>query len=514
MRKDGKGKVFLIGAGPGDPGLITVKGKRHLEMCDAVIYDNLLASELVISIPYQTEKYHVGKKAGVHPVPQDEINKLMLKLAREGKCVARLKGSDPLIFGRGGEEARFLKENDIPFEIITGVTSGIAGPAYAGIPCTDRVLASSVVFVTGHKASDKYKSSVAWEWLAKAKNCTVVIYMGVGEIANIVEKLIDNGMDPETPAAIVERGTYPSQRNVITTLCLLPKKVASENVKPPALFVIGEVCTLQPWLEWFVDKPLLGVRVMVTRPADQSMELYAELRELGAEPMPYPTIATEAWHDEEGWEALRNSPDKNSWLIFTSENGVRYFFQQFANRLGDVRYLSRFKIAAIGSATSRSLAEHNLEPDFIPSKATSEVLTAEMKKLTDVKEATVIRVRGNLAGDTIEKGLPEVGVKVIPLTTYRTFHPDWPDGLKEKLFETPPHAILFTSASTVKGMNHNLSDDEIKQITSGAKIFSLGPMVSDTLSKNGFAITAKAEKHDLEGLIATLLEHYQKNQSK
>ena len=508
MRKNGKGMVFLIGAGPGDPGLITVKGKRHLEMCDAVIYDNLLAPELVVAIPYKTEKYYVGKKAGVHPVPQEEINKLMLKLAREGKCVARLKGSDPLIFGRGGEEARFLKEHDIPFEIITGVTSGIAGPTYAGIPCTDRELASSVVFVTGHKASDKYKSSVAWEWLAEAKNCTVVIYMGVGEIANIVEKLIENGMDPETPAAIIERGTFPSQRNVMTTLRLLPNKTASENIKPPALFVIGQVCTLQPWLEWFVDKPLLGIRVMVTRPVDQSMELYADLRELGAEPMPYPTIATEAYHDDAGWDGLRGSSDKNSWLIFTSENGVRFFFEQFGHRFGDVRYLSRFKIAAIGSATSRSLTEHYLEPDFVPSKATSEVLAAEMKKLKTVQGATVIRVRGNLAGDAIEKELPEAGAKVIPLTTYRTFHPDWPDGLKDKLFETPPHAILFTSASTVKGLSHNLTEDEIKRIKSEAKIFSLGPMVSDALVEHGFEITAKAEKHDLDGLISTLLEYY------
>jgi uroporphyrinogen III methyltransferase/synthase len=510
MNKKGTGKVFLIGAGPGDPGLITVKGKQHLEMCDAVIYDNLLAPELVVSIPSETEKYYVGKKAGNHPVPQEKINELMLRLAKEGKCVARLKGSDPLIFGRGGEEARFLKENGIPFEIVTGVTSGIAAPAYAGIPCTDRHLASSVVFVTGHKASDKYKTSVAWEWLAKAQNCTIVIFMGVGEIASIVEKLTTNGMSPDTPAAIVERGTFPSQRTIITTVKELPAKVTAKSVKPPALFVIGEVCNLQQWLEWFTDRPLLGLRVMVTRPADQSESLYNELRKLGAEPMPYPTIATEAFHDEPGWDALKKSPDENSWLVFTSENGVRYFFRQFASRLGDIRYLARFNIAAIGTGTSRSLLEHNLEADIIPPQATVDVLADEMKGHVKLMDATIIRVRGNLAGDTLEKTVSEAGATVIPLTVYRTFHPDWPDGLKEKLFETPPHAILFTSASTVKGLKQNLSDDEIKQITTDAKIFSLGPMVSQTLTDHGFEITGMAEEHTIPGLINTLLDFYSK----
>jgi len=510
MGKNGKGKVFLIGAGPGDPGLITVKGKRHLEQCDAVIYDNLLAPELVVSIPRKTEKYYVGKRAGVHPVPQEEINELMLRLARKGKCVARLKGSDPLIFGRGGEEAKFLKEHGIPFEIITGVTSGIAGPAYCGIPCTDREKASFVMFLTGHKASDKLKTSVPWEWVAEAKGGTIVIYMGVGEIANIVGRLIENGMSPDLPAAVIERGTYPSQRAIVSNLRQLPDKVKSENIKPPALFVLGEVCTLQPWLEWFTDLPLLGIRVMVTRPAEQAAGLYAELRELGAEPMPFPTIAIEGYHDEDGWSRFRDIPDGPAWLIFTSENGVRHFFDQFPHRLGDIRYLSRFHIAAIGTATSRALLDRHLEPDFVPSKATSEVLADEMKKLSNVKNSTIIKVRGNLAGDVIEKTMPEAGAEVIPLTVYRTFYPDWPDGLKEKLFDTPPHAILFTSASTVKGLSHNLTDDEIQKITSDANIFSLGPMVSRALKERGFEYVAEATPHDLTGLVKSLLDYYGK----
>jgi uroporphyrinogen-III synthase len=249
---------------------------------------------------------------------------------------------------------------------------------------------------------------------------------------------------------------------------------------------------------------------MVTRPADQSADLYFDLRQLGAEPMPFPTIATESFHDEPGWEAVKDCLDKDAWLVFTSENGVRYFFDQFVSRFGDIRYLGRFKIAAIGTGTSRALMKYHLEPDFVPSRSTVEVLSDEMKKMADIKGATLIRIRGNLANDHMEKTMPETGVTVIPLTVYRTFHPDWPDGLKEKLFDTPPHAILFTSASTVKGLSHNLTEDEIKQITTDAKIFSLGPMVSETLRKRGFELTREATPHDLPGMIATLLDFYQK----
>ncbi len=504
------GKVYLIGAGPGDPGLITVKGKQLLDKCQAIIYDNLVPSELIVALPDDVQRFYVGKKAGVHPVPQEKINELMLKLAREGCCVARLKGSDPLIFGRGGEEAKFLKEHGIPFEIVTGVTSGVAGPNYAGIPCTDRYLASSVIFLTGHKASDKYKSSVAWEWVAEAKNCTVVIYMGVGEIANIVRRLINNGMAADTPAAIIERGTFPSQRIFTGNLRRLPDIVAAENVTPPALFVIGQVVTLRPWLDWFDGRPLSGIRVMVLRPADQAGDLYERLRELGAEPMPYPTIATATYDDPDGWSRmLKTSADKN-WLVFTSANGVRYFFDQFVHKAGDIRHLARFKIAVVGPATSQALLERHVEADFVASRATGDDLAHEMAEQIDLSGAVVIRVRGDLARTTIEDTLPASGATVIPLTVYRTYHRVWPDGFKDKLFDHPPHAVLFTSASTVKGLADNLTDDELHMLMSDAKIFSLGPMVTRTLTEVGFESTREANPHTIPGLIDTLLDIYTK----
>lgn len=508
MSEGKNGKVYLIGAGPGDPGLITVRGKELLYSCDAVLYDNLVSPEFIIAIPESTEKHYVGKKAGDHPVPQEKINELLLKLAREGKSVARLKGSDPLIFGRGGEEAKYLKEHGVEFEILTGVTSGIAGPAYAGIPCTDRNLASKVLFVTGHKSSDKLKSTVAWDWVAKIKNGTVVIYMGVNEIPNITAQLIENGMNPDTSAAVVERGTFPSQRVFTATLKELPDVVKKENVKPPALFVLGAVVDLQPYLEWFAVRPLLGLRVLVTRASAQAKDLYQKLRELGAEPLPYPTIATRVFEDKMNWNEFSKFQNDKKWLIFTSENGVRYFMEKFSEKFDDIRALAGFKIAAIGAGTSNLLKEYRLPTDFMPSKATVNILVDEMPKAVDLKDATVVRVRGNLADDLIEKAYPVLGAEVLPLTTYETYYPTWPEGLKMKLLDYPPDAILFTSGSTMKGLHHNLSKDEVDSIIQNAKIFSIGPKASAVLESEGVRVTREAKVQNIDGLLDELLDYY------
>lgn len=508
MNKIKTGVVYLIGAGPGDPGLITVRGRELLFSCDAVIYDHLVADELIIQVRPEVELHYVGKKAGDHPVPQEKINELMLRLARGGKNVARLKGSDPLVFGRGGEEAKFLKEHGIKFEIVTGVTSGIAAPAYAGIPCTDREKASFVLFVTGHKSSQKLKSAVPWEWVAKAQGGTLVIYMGVGEIENISHRLIKYGLSPDTPAAVIERGTYPSQRVVISDVQKMAGVVQANNIQPPALFVIGQVVDLRPWLEWFDHCPLCGVRVMVTRPADQAADLYKKLRELGAEPMPYPTIATEPNLDMSGWEAFKNITTRNNWLIFTSENGVRYFFDQYSSHFCDIRRLAGFKIAAIGQGTESALARYHLAADFVPIKFTVNDLASEFTKKHNITKANIIRIRGNLANDTFENETIKAGAKVTPITVYNTFHPNWPDGMKEKLFEHPPHAIMFTSGSSVRGLFHNLNKDEVYQLTKNAGVFSLGPMVSQIIEEHGLKITAQADEYTIDGLIKILQDHF------
>jgi uroporphyrin-III C-methyltransferase len=242
--------VYLVGAGPGDPDLITVKAKCLLEQCDVVVYDALIPYELVATLPAEVERRYVGKKAERHSLPQQEINDLLVRLASRGNRVVRLKGGDPFVFGRGGEEAKYLREHGIPYEIVPGITSGVAAPAFAGIPCTDREEASHVTFVTGHKAVEKLSSSVPWDWVAGARNGTLVIYMGVSEIPKIVDRLLAGGMPPDTPVAAVERGTFPTQRTAITTLSELPDKVVELGVKPPTIFVIGKIVNLQKKLEW------------------------------------------------------------------------------------------------------------------------------------------------------------------------------------------------------------------------------------------------------------------------
>ena len=260
------GIVYLAGAGPGDPDLVTVKTYNLLRQCDAVVYDYLIPDELITTLPENVEKYYVGKVGGKNSTPQNDINDLIISLAKSGKNVVRLKGSDPLVFGRGGEEAKVLAQNGINFEIIPGVTAGISASTYAGIPVTDRNLASWVMFVTGHKAKEKLTSSVQWDWIAKGEKGTIVIYMGVSQIGSIAADLIENGMDSDTPAAVVERTSFPTQRTHTSTLKDLPQMVIDKNVKAPAIFIIGEVVKLREYIDWFGKKPLHGLRVLVTRP--------------------------------------------------------------------------------------------------------------------------------------------------------------------------------------------------------------------------------------------------------
>lgn len=502
------GKVYLIGAGPGDPGLITVKGKRYLEASDVVIHDNLVPDELVATLSPDVVKHYVGKRAGKPCISQKVINDLMVKHARQGQTVARLKGSDPFIFGRGGEEAKHLTEHGIPYEVIPGVTSGIAAPAYAGIPATDRNLASYVLLVTGHKAREKLKSTVPWDWLAKAKGGTIVIYMGVREIGNISKELIANGMDPKIPAAAIERGTFPTQKIAATTLEALPELVKIKGIVPPALFVIGHVVELKDYIKWFKDKPLLGTRIMVTRASEQAKELYEQLRDLGAEVQPYPTIGIRELNEPQGWNRFKQIDRTVKWLLFTSETGVLHFMKQFFEYVGDVRNLGDFRIAAIGKGTARYLKERGLTPDFIPEKATGADFAEEIAGKYDLTDAAVARIRGTMASDEMEQRLSETGAEVIPLTVYKTYHPKWPDGFIERLMEHLPDGIMFTSGSTVRGLYDNLPDEQVKTLTDHADVFSIGPATSKVIRRHGIEVTLEADPHNLNAMIEQVVTHF------
>lgn len=505
-----KGIVYLVGAGPGDPDLITVKAARILERCDAVVYDNLVPIELIATLPKGVEVSYVGKISGQHSHSQKAINEQLAALALEGKTVVRLKGGDPFVFGRGGEEAQHLREHGIRYEVVPGITAGQAAPEYSGIPITDRRTASFAILVTGHSATEKSDSSVPWEWVGKARDGTLIIYMGVAEIEGIVTRLIDAGMPPDVASAAIERGTYPTQRLVTAPLSDLPSRVKEQGMRPPVIFVVGEVVNMAETLRWFDEKPLFGIRVMVTRPADQAISLYRELRDLGAEVLPYPTIATRMKHDPPAWESVKKASGDRRWIVFTSENGVRYFMEQWRQQMGDVRGFARYRIAAVGAGTARALDSHNLSADFIPTEATTLELARQLASEPGLPGSIVVRVRGNLADDTIERILMEAGASVLPLPVYETYHPVWSDEMVKKLLTHPPDAVILTSGSSAEGLAAVLGGNELEEVTARARIFSIGPSTSRTIQSLGMHVDHESSVHTIPAMVEDLVSFYGK----
>ena len=508
------GKVFLVGAGPGDPGLVTEKAARLLRSCDAVVYDRLVPLELVVALPSRIERHFVGKSSKGHSLPQDQINTLLVDLARKGSNVVRLKGGDPFVFGRGGEEALYLKERGIPFEVVPGVTAGVAVSAYAGIPVTHRKKSVFTIFLTAHEAEDKNESQIPWDWLGKVRNGSIVGYMGVKQLPRTVEALIASGLSSDTPAALIERGTTGIQKRIVAVLKDLPGLARENKISPPALFIVGEIVTLADDLSWFGVGVLAGKIVMVTRPADQAEEMYAMLRGYGAEILPLPTIATSENRDDPGWDALNSIfrqsrlPDDKKWLVFTSENGVRYFIWQLLSQNHDFRALGGFSIAAVGRGTARALDKYGLKADFIPSKATTAALATELSEHLSGSKAKVIRIRGNLGDDRVEKTLQSVGAHVTPLAVYETHRAEWDAGMWAALEEETPDLITFTSGSTVSGLVEILGREQAKRLTDKALVASIGPMTTQIATDAGIEVDLEAETYSVPGLVDAIVRHY------
>lgn len=501
------GKVYLIGAGPGNPELITVKAKNLLEDCDAVVYDHLVSLELIVGLPSRVERHYAGKSAGRHSLEQDEINRLLLDLALQGKTVARLKGGDPFIFGRGGEEAIHLKQNGIPFEIVPGITAGAAAPASAGIPLTHRGKSAYTVFLTAHEAPDKEESQVPWDLFSKLENGTLVGYMGVSRLKAVAENLISGGMSGETPAGVVERGTRGTQKVVTGELANIAELAGEAGIRPPAVFVIGEVVNLRESIITEDDKPLSGRTIMITRPGDQAGEMYRKLRLLGAEALPLPTIATEEFYSPDDWENFHNL--EGGWLIFTSENGIRYFFRHFFREGCDMRSIAGFKIAVIGVGTEKALTEYGLKSDFVPSKFTLKTLAEELDEGFEWNDAAAVRVRGSLSDITLEEKLTEAGARVYPLTVYETSTAKWDAGMKAAFTEAQVDAVTFTSGSTVTGLLKILGEDGFKNFLAETAVVSIGSMTSRVIRETGIEPSVEAETHSVEGVINATLNHFQ-----
>jgi len=498
------GKVILVGAGPGDPELITLRGKRAIESADVIVYDHLASRALLDHAP-DAEKICVGKRAAQHTMKQDEINLLLAEKAEQGLTVVRLKGGDPYVFGRGSEEAEFLAGRGVPVEVVPGIPAAVGAAASAGVPLTDRRHSSSVAFVTGHEDPGKCGSSVDWAHLARGAG-TVVIYMGVRNLAEIAGKLIEHGRAADTPVSVIERATTPKQRTVRGTLADIGERAKAENIQPPAVAIIGEVNRLGGALDWFERRPLFGRTVVVTRARAQAGELAAGLRELGAGAIEVPAIAIrplESWDELDA--AVRNIAERD-WIVFTSVNGVEFFMRRLSQAGGDARSFAGVRIAAIGPATAEALAAHGLRADVQPSSYVAEALAEAMKARGDLTGKRILLARSDIARDALPKALRAVGAVVDDVAAYRTVPAEGDTAEIKKLIEQGDiDAITFTSSSAAEFFADRVGRDFISENAVRITAVSIGPVTSAALRAQGVEPAAEAAEHTIPGLIAALV---------
>jgi len=502
-----EGKVYLVGAGPGDPDLITVKGASCLKEADVVIYDFLAAPKLLRYMRPDAEAIYVGKKGGDHTLPQDKINDLIVAKAKAGHTVVRLKGGDPFIFGRGGEEAEELVAAGVAFEVVPGVTSAIAAPAYAGIPLTHRRYNTSVAFITGHEDPTKEVSTINWSNLATAVG-TLVFLMGVKNLPVITEKLMAAGRDPKTPVALVRWGTTPQQVTVTGTLETIVAAVQAADLKPPAIIVVGEVIQVRETLNWFEKRPLLGKTVVVTRARAQASDLVDRLSSLGADCLECPTIKVVPPED---WSALDVAIDKlhtYDWLVFTSVNGVSFFFERLYDKGKDVRALKDVRTAAIGPATAKRLREFGLKSDIVPETYQAESIIEAFEK-EPMAGKRVLLPRAQEARPVLPVELRKMDAVVDEIAVYRTEQAtDNVDILIERLEEGAIDVVTFTSSSTVSNFKALLPTERFEALMKGVTVASIGPITTDTAKELGFKVDITAEAFTIPGLCEAILRYF------
>lgn len=440
------GKVWLVGSGPSDEGLFTLKGKEVLEQADVVVYDKLVGQGILSMIPKKAEKIYVGKVAGNHPVPQEEINQILLNKAKEGKRVVRLKGGDPFLFGRGGEELELLVSHHIAFEVVPGVTSAIAVPAYNGIPVTHREYCSSLHIITAHKKRGSMES-LDYEKLATLDG-TLVFLMGVSALEDICNGLVQAGMDPSMPAAILEKGTTAKQRRVVATLADLPEKAMESKVQTPAIIVVGKVCKLADVFHWAEDRPLGGTRVIVTRPKKVASTFMQKLRDAGAEVIALPAIETLKLDEKKNLIQAIRIIDTYKWIVFSSEEAIAFFFDALLEEEKDVRSLSHIKFAVVGKATRKALLEKGILADYMPQKYDGWELGKGLSNILKDSQEQILLLTPKETESSCERAFLEYGIKFDKVECYQTQYTK--DDI-DKIFITEEDLVAFTSASTVKG---------------------------------------------------------------
>ena len=473
------GKIFLIGAGPGDPELITLKAVDCIKNADVVIYDYLASPALLKYAKTDSEIIYVGKKGGNHTLSQEGINDLIINKAKLGLNVARLKGGDPFIFGRGGEEAELIADNNIPFEIIPGVTSAIAAPAYAGIPLTHRDHASSVSIITGHEDPTKKDSSIEWGSFAKSLS-TLVFLMGVKNLPGIVKNLQKHGKDPQTPVALVRWGTTSKQKSVTGILENIVEKVKQAGLKSPAIIVIGSVVTLKDKLNWFEKLPLLGKKIVVTRARAQASDLIALLRKYGAECIEIPTIKINPPKDILPLKKSIDNINSFDWVIFTSVNGVKFFFDTLYSLNKDVRVLGHLKFACIGPVTKKTLKEYGIISDVLPETYRAESVVEAFSDIR-IKGKNILIPRAKKARAVLPQELKKMGAIVKEVTAYETsLVDDDKDTLVKMLENNDIDIVTFTSSSTVKNFVELLPSDKFKKLIKNGTSACIGPITEKT----------------------------------
>jgi uroporphyrinogen III methyltransferase/synthase len=502
----GKGFVYLVGAGPGRADLITVRGAEVLRKADCIIYDKLANPALLSFAGEGAEIIHVPKRTGGNSVTQDEINKLLLEKALAGLTVMRLKGGDPCIFGRCSEELAVLIEHGIGFEIVPGITAGIAVSAYAGIMLTDREYSSQVIFVTGHEAPGRQKTNIDWPLLAKL-NGTIVFYMGVGKLDYITAQLMENGMAPDTPAAIIADATFPTQRITKAKLSNINQQCLQTGIKPPAIVVIGTAAGSGTQLNWFMQQPLFGKNIVVTRDIPGNIDFSHKIIRRGGNPIKFPTIKIKPLTQKNEFLHTLAKITEYDWIIFTSGNGVTIFFQALQSLGKDARVFGSKKIAAIGGKTADKLSEFGIKADFVPGVFTSKELGRQLIAHTNLKAKKVLLLRSKIASNELVELLQKAGAEINDVAIYTAQQEKNDNGcLIEEINKGRIDWLTFASPSSVDGFFEQVPADIVN--SANVKVASIGPVTSERLKNLGVNVDITAEEHTLDGLIDAIEQTY------
>ena len=502
-----RGKVYLVGAGPGDPGLITVKGLECVKKADVIVYDNLVNKRFLDSARRGAEIIFVGKAGGVHTLPQEKINALLLKKAKSGKVVARLKGGDPFIFGRGGEEAEALAAAGFSFEVVPGVTSAIAAPAYGGIPLTHRDYTASVTFIAGHEDPTKGEGRIAWDNVAASKG-TLVFLMGMKNLEHNVARLIEHGRDPKTPVALIRWGTTTRQETVVGRLDTIAERAREKRLRPPVVVVVGEVVSLRERVNWFETQPLFGKKIMVTRSAEQASRFSSLLERQGAEPYEFPTIVTmppPRWRELD--DAIKHL-SRYHWALFTSVNGVEGFFKRLEKAGRDIRELKGVNICAIGSATARAVEKRGIKVDFTPAEHRAEGVLKGLGR-RGIRGKRFLLPRAVKARAILPEEIERRGGTIDVVPTYRTVRPRGKvNDARRLLAEGEIDVVTFTSSSTVSNFMAMFRKEEGAALLSNTRVACIGPITAETARSYGVAVDIMPEISTMEGLTEAMARFY------